>query len=104
MLSGGLSDGNEAVRLVALEGLAVLNSRLGASELAGMMSGGRGGLVGSALPEPLRAQVAARLANPALPSLNSDGLVEHVVELPAGDTSMDMRSVDAAPAGAGSGG
>lgn len=44
-----------------------------------------------------------RLANPALPAINGDGLVEHCVELPAaaGAEAADMRLADAAFGGAG---
>ncbi|GFR42338.1 hypothetical protein Agub_g3246 [Astrephomene gubernaculifera] len=101
LLASGLEDAKEKVRLVALEGLAVLHSRLGGEELAALMAGGGGQQAGGGQPlaEALRAQVAARLANPALPVLNGDGLVEHAVELPSSDNP-DIRLVDAAFGGA----
>ncbi|EFJ52893.1 hypothetical protein VOLCADRAFT_86333 [Volvox carteri f. nagariensis] len=93
VLSAGLSDGKDKVRLVALEGMAVLHSRVSSGELEALMAGQRPG-GGGPLPEALRAQVAARLENPALPGINADGLVEHVVEMPSADNP-DMRLADA---------
>ncbi|KAG2502218.1 hypothetical protein HYH03_000704 [Edaphochlamys debaryana] len=93
MFSACLMDTKDKVRLVALEGMAVLNSRLPPGEMAAMISGQRNG--SRALPEAQRTQVSERLANRSLPSINGDGLVEHVVELPSTDNP-DMRLADAA--------
>ncbi|KXZ45846.1 hypothetical protein GPECTOR_50g640 [Gonium pectorale] len=93
LLSSCLSDGKDRVRMVALEGLAVLNSRIGGSELEALTSGQRAGC--EALPEALRSQLAARLENPALPGINADGIVEHVMEAPSTDNP-DIRLADAA--------
>ncbi|GLC41052.1 hypothetical protein PLESTB_000948600 [Pleodorina starrii] len=102
LLSGCLSDSNEKVRLVALEGMAVLHSCLVSGELSALMAGQRGDGAGAALPEALRCQVAARLANPALPGINPDGMVEHLVELPAGESNTaDMRVAETAFGGDG---
>lgn len=57
------------VKSVALEGMAVLGKVMGAAEVQSMMRGG--------LPESLRSQVAARMANPVLPTVNLEGIVEH---------------------------
>ncbi|GIL85496.1 hypothetical protein Vretifemale_14008 [Volvox reticuliferus] len=99
VLRSGLSDRKDKVRLVALEGMAVLHSRLSSGELDALMAGQR---AAAGLSEPLRAQVAARLDNPALPGINAEGLVEHVVEMPTSDNP-DLRLADAA-FGGGSGG
>ncbi|GLI71807.1 hypothetical protein VaNZ11_017199 [Volvox africanus] len=100
VLSGGLSDGKDKVRLVALEGMAVLHSRLSSGELEALMSGQR---AAAGLSEQLRTQVAARLDNPALPGINAEGLVEHVVEMPTSENP-DLRLADAAFGGGSSGG
>ncbi len=77
LLLAGLNDGKDAkVRLVALEGLAVMASKLGASELQSLMRQ-------AAVPDAVKAQVQQRLTNPALATVNADGMVEHAVDMPS---------------------
>lgn len=70
MLASALSDSKDQVQAVALEAIAVLNKVVGPSEMQSMMR--------TLLTDAQRAQVAARLANPQLPAVNLDGIVEHV--------------------------
>ncbi|KAG2432395.1 hypothetical protein HYH02_012966 [Chlamydomonas schloesseri] len=101
LMRAGMADGKDKVRLVALEGLAVLAAKAGNAELTALMAGQKPGA--QALPEEHRREVLSRLSNPALPAINGDGLVEHCVELPAaaGAEAADLRLADAAFGGAG---
>ncbi|KAG2439615.1 hypothetical protein HXX76_004967 [Chlamydomonas incerta] len=101
LMRAGMADGKDKVRLVALEGMAVLGAKAGRAELTALMAGQKPG--GAALPDAHKREVISRLSNSALPTINGDGLVEHCVELPAaaGAEAADMRLADAAFGGAG---
>ena len=75
LLTSALNDPKDKIKTVALEGMAVLAKGTSSGEFNAML--GRSGL-----PEAQKQQVLQRLANPALPTVNMDGLVEHVVEMP----------------------
>lgn len=89
LFASGMSDSKERVKAVALEGMAVLASKTSSGEMNGLLS--RGGLT-----EAQKQQVQQRMANSALPSVNIDGIVEHVIDMPHADP-LESISADIPP-------
>lgn len=79
VLVDAMADSKDKVKLVALEGLAVLNAKMGGPGFQGLMKH-----AGALVSDPVKAQINERLTNSQLPGINADGMVEHVIELPAG--------------------
>ncbi|KAF5833410.1 armadillo-type protein [Dunaliella salina] len=90
LLSMAVADPKERVKAVGLEGMAVLARCTGRSEVSSLLAQGGVGLGSEAC-----AQVNSRLANPDLPSLGADGVVQHIME-PGPDT-LDSISSDLPP-------
>lgn len=79
VLSEAMRDSKDRVRLVAVEGLAALHSRMGRADFERMLSR-------SSLSEDDKQAVRARLENPMLCCINADGLVEHVADVSGEDS------------------
>lgn len=95
LLLTGLADSKDSkVRMVALEGLAVMGAKLGSSELQSLMRQ-------NSVADSVKAQVEQRLANPALPTINADGMVEHVADPLATSTDGLEATLGAHPFGGG---
>eukprot|EP00195_Chlamydomonas_chlamydogama_P001663 CAMPEP_0202916712 /NCGR_PEP_ID=MMETSP1392-20130828/69262_1 /ASSEMBLY_ACC=CAM_ASM_000868 /TAXON_ID=225041 /ORGANISM="Chlamydomonas chlamydogama, Strain SAG 11-48b" /LENGTH=1484 /DNA_ID=CAMNT_0049609237 /DNA_START=160 /DNA_END=4614 /DNA_ORIENTATION=+ len=74
MLTTAMNDTKDKVKNTALEAMAVLNNRAGAAEFQQMLARG-------AVPDAQQSLIKQRLRNPALPSVNIDGIVEHVADM-----------------------
>lgn len=85
-IAPSLTDGRQRVRLAALECLALLSHALGAQALEGVVARVEESYLASR-PEDACGLVAAfkvRVARNQLPSVNADGLVDHVVQVGGG--------------------
>ena len=88
-IAPGLTDSRQRVRLAALEGLALLSHILGvggAQALGDVVARVEESYLGSR-PEEVGSVMAAfkaRVARKQLPSVNADGLVDHVVQVAGG--------------------
>eukprot|EP00798_Chlamydomonas_sp_ICE-L_P017058 gene17058-23353_t len=72
VLSSALNDSKDKVKAVALEGMAVLNNRMGSSAFNQL-------LPRSNIADAQKSAISARLSNPQLPTANLDGIVEHLL-------------------------
>lgn len=68
-----MEDSKDRVRAIAVEAVAVLANRLGPADFQAMLKR-------SSANEGQRSSILQRLNRPSLPSVNVDGLVEHVLD------------------------
>ncbi|KAL6762580.1 hypothetical protein V8C86DRAFT_609916 [Haematococcus lacustris] len=91
LLVRGMGDPKDKVRAVALEGLAVLAHRLGSpTHLLSL-------LAPTTLTDSQRQQVSTRLADPALPTVSPEGVVEHLERLGATSSEPEPGPVSRKP-------
>jgi hypothetical protein len=97
LLVAGMTDCQEKSYGAALEGFAVAHSKLGPAQFQALLASLR-------LQPAAAAAVSQRLRNPALPSINAEGMLEHASEIsmllvgPPPDSASSSSSAAAAAA------